>query len=119
MITQDFLTEFESCLLRSYGRACKKSDPTKTPTNFVTTVSSQHEFITAFMDTFTERRSILEGEIQKGGHRNPALLVEKIQRTVEAKIRTALIQKGNVIDTMVFQKMVRDLKWEIRTIFYE
>ena len=119
MITQDFLTEFESCLLRSYGRAVKKSDPTRIPTTFVTTVSSQHDFMTAFMNTFEERRSVLEAEIGRGGHRNPALLVEKVQKIVDAKLRNALLRKGTALDQPAFQKIIRDLKWEVRSIFYE
>ncbi|MBI2669113.1 hypothetical protein HYX14_04695 [Candidatus Woesearchaeota archaeon] len=113
MITQDFLMEFELALLKAYTKANKSS--TQQEPNFVGTVRSQEQFMTAFIAGFQEQRSVLERHIQKGGHRDAARLFEKIQRQVETMMRSAWMRG---MDEKTFKNAVRELKWDVRSTFY-
>lgn len=116
MITQDFLTEFELSLIRSYARAARLSSGGSS--GIVETARKTEGFTTAFMDTFQQRHSILERHIALGGHRDPSAIVGKVQRLVEHKLKNYLFQKGNKLDRGAFDMMARELKVEVRTLFY-
>lgn len=118
MITQDFLTELELSLIKSYTRASKKGLP-KAPmsSDIVNAARAREDFINDFMNTFHEQKPVLEREIKRGGHNDPSKMLEKVNREVEAKVRSAIFQ--NKIESAAFQKVVRDLKVDIRSVFYE
>ena len=114
MITQSFLTEFELSLLKSYNRASKKNIIIGgNESNFIGASKYQNEF----MDAFKEQHAILERELRRGGN-NPEKLMDKIGREVESKIRMSLFQKSR-LDQNAFETIARDLKKDIRSVFYE
>src|SRR3989338_4724332 len=117
MITQDFLTELELSLIRSYARASRISS-TAPMGSTVESMRASNDFTNAFMETFAQRRPILERQIAVGGHHNPPLISDQVNRMVEKKLKSALFQKGNKLDRGTFDKMTRELKTEIRTLFY-
>ncbi len=118
MITQAFLTEFELCLLKSYNRASKKNIIIGgNESNFIGASKYQNEFLGAFMEAFKEQHSILERELRRGGN-NPDKLMDKIAKEVESKVRMTLYQKSR-LDSLAFQNIARDLKKDIRSVFYE
>ncbi len=118
MITQSFLTEFELSLLKSYNRASKKNIVIAgNESNFIGASKYQNEFLAAFMDAFKEQHAILERELRKGGN-NPEKLMDKILKEVESKVRMSLFQKSR-LDQTAFQTIARDLKKDIRSVFYE
>ena len=119
MITQIFIREFEMSLLRSYGLAARKVSQLKADTSVVGNVTAQDVFIKQFLESFGQKRVLLEREIAIGGHRETAKLFDKIQRMAEAKVQVLLFHKNGKIDEPSFQKIVRELKTEIRSVFYE
>ena len=120
MITQSFLTEFEVSLLKAYARASRSTILSGSGAHASVEVARFSErFASAFMSTFKERRAAIEAEIGRGGHRNPPALADKLERIVEGKLRAYLFHQGNKVDENSFRKVVRDIKSEIRSIFYE
>ncbi len=118
MITQSFLTEFELSLLKSFNRASRKNIViTGNESNFIGVSKYQNEFLTSFMDAFKEQHGILGRELRKGGN-DPAKLMDKISREVESKVRMSLFQKSR-LDANLFQGIARDLKKDIRNVFYD
>ena len=118
MITQNFITEFELSLLRSYASAARQQQHQTAEPNFAGAVKLQDSFIKEFMNAFNQRRRILEQEIIVGRNRDPAKIVDQIQRLVDAKLRTVLYQKGGKMDEQSFRKALRELKMEVRSVFY-
>jgi len=118
MITQGFLTEFELSLLKAYNRASSQSIIISgNESNFVGASRFQTEFIQGFMKAFQQQRAILDRELRKGGN-NPDKMMEKINREVEAKLRTAMFHNSR-LDSQTFQNIARDLKKDIRNVFYD
>jgi hypothetical protein len=116
MITQGFLMEFELGLLRAYNRAARKVEGKKS-SDVSSRAQVREDFIREFMGTFSQEHSVLGWEIEKGGHDSSKLL-QKISKEVEGKVRTFLLQKEPK-DRATFERMVRDLKNDIRNVFYE
>src|SRR3989344_5946228 len=116
MITQIFIREFEMSLLRSYGLAVRKVSQLKADTSVVGNVTAQDVFIKQFLESFGQKRVLLEREMAIGGHRETAKLFDKIQRMAEAKVQVLLFHKNGKIDEPSFQKVVRELKTEIRSV---
>ncbi|MDO8511138.1 MAG: hypothetical protein Q7S55_03150 [Nanoarchaeota archaeon] len=123
MITQDFVKELEMALYRSFGRANTKiKSRSEHHPNFVGDTTYKEEVVKVFTSVLQERKTILESEILKGGHHNTAEMFSKVTSMVENKVRTtmtrsSLSNKG--FDQASFEKMVRDLKVEVRDIFYK
>lgn len=118
MITQGFLTEFELSLLKAYNRANSQSIIISgNESNFVGASRYQNEFIQNFMNVFHQQRSILDRELRKGGN-NPDKMMEKINREVESKLRNVLFHTAR-LDQQTFQNLARDMKKEIRNVFYD
>lgn len=123
MITQDFVKELEMSLYRSFGRANTKiKSRSEHQPNFMGETTYKEEVVKVFTDVMLERRAILENEILKGGHKNTAEMMSKVISMVENKVRmtmtkSSLSNKG--FDQKSFEKMVRDLKTEVRDVFYK
>ena len=123
MITQDFVKELEMALYRSYGRANSKiKSRSEHQPNFVGDTTYKEEVVKIFSSVMQERKPVLESEILKGGHKNTAEMFSKVTSLVENKVRStmtrsSLASKG--FDQSSFEKMVRDLKVEVRDIFYK
>ena len=123
MITQNLLFEMETAMLRSFNRASAKVTPlSKLENNFVGTSKYKEEFIKLFLTEMEERRPQFHQEIVKGGHKNFPLLADKIYRMTENKLRHELtnsLLKRNPLDDAALKKIIRELKVEVRDIFYE
>ena len=119
MITQDFMMEFELSLLRSFAAASRQQGQQTVEPNFTGAIKLQDSFVKEFMAAFEQKRKVLEQEILVGRNRDPAKMVDQIQRVVDAKLRTILYQKGGRIDEQSFRKAVRELKMEVRSVFYK
>ena len=123
MITQDFVKELEMALYRSYGRANTKIKSRREhKPNFVGDTTYKEEVVKIFSSVLQERKPVLESEILKGGHKNTAEMFSKVTSMVENKVRmtmtrSTLASKG--FDQASFEKMVRDLKVEVRDVFYK
>mgnify|MGYP001570579446 CR=1 FL=1 len=110
-------------LYRSYGRANTKiKSRSEHHPNFVGDTTYKEDVVRVFATVLQERRPILESEIFKGGHQNTAELFSKISAMVENKVR-ATVTKSSLsnrgFDQSAFEKMVRDLKVEVRDVFYK
>ncbi len=122
MITQTFLLEFESSLLRSFAKASRKVTPrSQREPNFLGNAQFKEEFMKEFLTALQERKPTLENEVLKGGHRNYEDLTRSIFTLVEDTLRSNLTthllnQQG--LDQAAFEKVVRGLKNDVRTIFY-
>lgn len=123
MITQDFVKELEMALYRSFGRANSKiKSRSEHQPNFVGDTTYKEEVVKVFTSVLQERKHILENEILKGGHQNTGEMFSKVTAMVENKVRatmtrSSLSNKG--FDQATFEKMVRDLKVEVRDVFYK
>lgn len=117
MITQNFLTELELSLIRAYNRASKKGIPKQhLGADILLAAKEREQFVQEFMASFQSQSNVIAKEIEKGGHDSQKVL-DKISREVEAKLRASLFQ--NKVDQASFQKIVRDLKNDVRSVFYE
>ncbi len=123
MITQNFVKEFEMALYRSYGRANTKiKSRSEHHHNFVGDTTYKEEVVKVFTNVLQERRPVLENEILKGGHQNSAELFSKVTSMVENKVRASVTKSSlshRGFDQAAFEKMVRDLKVEVRDVFYK
>ena len=123
MITQTFVKEFEMALYRSFGRANSRiNSRSQHLPNFVGDTTYKEDVVKIFNSVLQERRSVLESEILKGGHKNTAEMFSRVSSMVENKVRatmtrSSLSNKG--FDQSSFEKMVRDLKVEVRNVFYK
>ena len=58
-------------------------------------------------------------EIERGGHANYEKLLQNINQMVENKLSSALYhKKADEADEYVIKKIIRELKVEVRSIFY-
>ncbi len=121
MITQAFLLEFELSLLKAYTKTTRNAGSNKgiNDHNFLTSTQTRGNFVNNFMNAFAERRALLEAEIEQGGHRNASQMFNSIHRVVEAKVTTYLLHKNSPADERSFQNLVRDLKKDVGSVFYE
>lgn len=123
MITQNLLLELESGMLRAFNRASAKVTPlSQLENNFMGTSKYKEEFIQLFMREMEERRSAIHNEIIKGEHKNYPSLADKVYRLVEEKLRRELtnsLLKRAPLDEAAIKKIIRELKVEVRSIFYE
>lgn len=120
MITLNFTTELEILLIKAYAQTNRKvSLQSGVSTNFLGAAQQRSAFIQAFMNTFQENSQILDQEIRKGGHANSQELLKKVAALVEGKLNSALFHKDNRIDEASFRQIVRDLKKEVRSVFYD
>lgn len=115
--------ELEASMLRSFARANAKVIPmSQREKNFLTGAKYKEEFMTEFMTNMETRKPIFEREISKGGYKDTARLAASVYRIVEDKIRRELTQKlfGNKgLDEAGVNKIIRDIKIEMRDVFYE
>lgn len=123
MITQEFLNELESALLRSYAKALRNTLPrNQRDPNFLGSAHYKEDFVKEFMAVFQLRQEILQQLIEQGGHRDPVQLMGRVSRAVEDKVRTVLTQKmlsHKTLDETAFRGLLRDFKTEVRSVFYE
>ncbi len=121
MITQDFLLELESSLLRSFARASRGVTPRgQREPNFLGSVKFKEEFMKEFMQVMQQRRPVLEKEIVKGGH--PPSITENIFRLVEDAVRQQLsreLMNYKSFDEKSFQKVIATVKERAREEFYK
>lgn len=110
-------------LYRSFGRANGRiNNRSQHQPNFMGDTTYKEDVVKIFNEVLQERRPILESEILKGGHKNTAEMFSKVTSMVENKVRatmtrSSLSNKG--FDQSSFEKMVRDLKTEVRNVFYK
>lgn len=123
MITQGMLGEVETCMLRSFARTNGKVAPLSgREKNFLSSANYKEEFVKEFTSAMQERHSVLVKEIEKGGYREPVRLATNVHRLVESKLRAELSSRllGNKgLDPAGFQRIVREVKNEMRNLFYE
>lgn len=105
-------------LLRAYGATVRQAAAVKTDTSVLGNVTAQDLFVKKFMATFDEKRAALEREIVVGGNRDAAKLFDQVQRMVEAKVRVLLFHKNGKVDEKSFHNAIRELKTEVRSVFY-
>lgn len=119
MITQQFLDRFEASLLKAYNRFLREGAAQIKPEipEFMKTANAREDFLQRFMATFAEQHAILLTEIEHGGHRDAAKILEQIYLQVRNKI--AAVDFGKAVpEQKVFRKAVLELKTEIRRTFY-
>ncbi len=123
MITQQFLLELESAILRSYACAHRKVGSFSVGSNIVQGMNYTENFMNEFKRGLAERRTILESEIRSGGHlKNYPKLADKVFSMVENKVKANLnstILQKKTADDKVVRNVVEDLKKEVRDLFYE
>lgn len=119
MITNNFTTEFEILLIKSYAQAKKKSPMTSISNNFLSATQNRSGFVQEFMNQFKANGGILDQEIKRGGHIDSQAIFRKVSHLVETKISSALFKSSNLMDETAFQQIVRDLKKDVRNVFYE
>jgi len=123
MITQGMVGEVETCMLRSFSRTNSKVAPLAgRQKNFLSSANYKEEFIREFTTAMQERHSILVKEIEKGGYRDSVRLATNVHRLVESKLRAELSTRlisDKGLDQTGFQRIVRDVKNEMRNVFYE
>ncbi len=121
MITQEFLDQLEAGMLKSYNRLVRKGLPSHDAgvPNFLKETTYRNDFVSAFMATFKEHEPRLQFEIERGGHANYEKLLQNINQMVENKLSSALYhKKADEADEYVIKKIIRELKVEVRSIFY-
>ena len=110
-------------LYRSYGRAIGKLKArSEHQPNFVGDTTYKEDIVKVFTDVLLERRAVLETEILKGGHKNTAEMFSRVASLVENKVRTVMTRSslGNKgFDQRAFERMVHDLRTEVRDVFYK
>jgi len=123
MISQDFLTELEISLLRSYAKASSHILPrNQREPNFLGSAQYKEDFVNKFMAILDGRRLVLNEMIQYGGHKNSAELLDKVYKTVEDAIRAELVRNllnQKTMDELSFRKVLRELKNTVRSVFYQ
>lgn len=123
MITQGMVGEVETCMLRSFARTSGKVAPLAgRQKNFLSSANYKEDFIREFSSAMKERYPLLVKEIEKGGYRDPERLATSVHRLVESKLRAEISSRllgDKGLDQNGFQKIVRDVKNEMRNVFYE
>ena len=123
MITQQFLIELESAILRSYARAQRQAGPFSVGSNIVQGVAYTENFMQEFNKGLQERRSVLETEIRDGGHiKDYPRLAQKVfslvENRVKANLNRTILQKKSADDRAV-RAVAEEIKKEVRDLFYE
>lgn len=117
------ITELEASMLRSFARANAKVSPmSQREKNFLTGAKYKEEFMVEFMTNMESRKPTFEQEVAKGGYKDTSRLATSVYRLVEDKIRRELTQKllGNKgLDEVAVSKVIREIKVEMRNVFYE
>lgn len=115
--------EVETAMLRSFARTNGKVAPLQQRQhNFLNSANYKEEFMKEFMINVQERKTHLEKEIEKGGYRDPARLTVSVHRLIESKLRSEITSRligDKGLDEAGFQKVVREIKSEMRNLFYE
>ena len=122
MISQTFLDQLEVGLQKSFNRAGR---PTQTPVGMPQSVISipmrevqnRSNFMKKFMESFREHNSILQKEIQNGGHSNHEQILTQLNRQVEQQLSTLLFRTSH-LDEKIFNTFVWKAKQEVRSLFY-
>ncbi len=120
MITLNFTTEFEILLIKAYAQANRRvSIQSGVSTNFLGAAQQRSGFVKEYMKIFGENCQLLDSEVRKGGHANSSEIMGKVSTLVESKLNSALFHKDNRLDEASFRQVVRDLKKDVRTVFYD
>ncbi|MEK6901441.1 MAG: hypothetical protein AABX37_03805 [Nanoarchaeota archaeon] len=120
MITQSFLIELESSMLRSFARA-QRALTAEVP-GVLASAQFNERFSKEFMRHLQERQGLLEQEIRQGGHEDYVKIADNVYKVVEQRVRSALTGNSlheRKLDEYAFRKTVRDVKTEVRSAFYE
>ncbi len=123
MITQQFLIELESAVLRSYARAHRKIGSFSVGSDIVQGMNYTENFMNEFRNGLAERRSVIEEQIRMGGHaKDYAKLSDKVfsmvENRVKANLNSTILQK-KAADDKVVRKVIDNLKKDVRDLFYE
>lgn len=123
MITQGMIGEVEIAMLRAFGRTNSKVIPlAQRDKNFLSSANYKEEFVKEFMRQVQDRKPQLELEIEKGGYRDVPRLAVSVHRLVESKVRSGLTQRlltDKGVDEPTMVRIVREVKAEMRNLFYE
>ena len=108
--------------MRSFAKASRRVTPrSQREPNFLGNAQFKEEFMKEFITALQERKSTMENEILRGGHRNYEEMTQSIFKMVEDHLRSSLTtrllnQQG--WNQIAFEKVVQGLKTEVRSIFY-
>ncbi|MBI2666393.1 hypothetical protein HYX13_02160 [Candidatus Woesearchaeota archaeon] len=119
MITQQFLDRFEASLLKAYNRYHRQGamELKQSVPEFMKTANAREDFLQRFMTTFAEQNQVLSEEVARGGHHDPAKIVDQIHLLVRNKM--AAVDFGKAVpEEKAFRKAILELKTEIRRTFY-
>lgn len=122
MITQQFLIELESAILRSYARAHRKIGTFSLGSDIVQGMNYTENFMNEFKKGLAERKPVIEEQISLGGHvKDYSKLSDKVfslvENRVKANLNSTILQKKTADDKVV-RKVVEDLKKDVRDLFY-
>ena len=110
-------------MLRSFARANAKVIPMgQREKNFLTSANYKEEFMKEFMTNMETRRTVIEQEVTKGGYKDTTRLTNNVYRLVEDKMKRELTQKlmgSKGLDEAGVGKVIREIKTEMRNVFYE
>ena len=121
-MSQEFLKELESAMLRGYGRASNQTLPRgQREANFLGSAQYKEEFVKQLMLVLDERKAVLVKSIMMGGH-NPVKIMGKLYPLIENKVREELTRNSLNYKTMnekSFSKVIQNVKKEVSQVFYE
>ncbi len=123
MITQQFLLELESAILRSYARAHRKIGTFSMGGDIVQGMNYTESFMAEFRNGLIERKPVIEEQIRMGGHlKDYSKLSDKVfsmvENRVKANLNSTILQKKTADDKVV-QQVIDNLKKDVRDLFYE
>ncbi len=123
MITQQFLIELESAVLRSYARAHRKVGSFSVGSDIVQGVAYTQNFMQEFNQGMHERRAVVENEIRSAGHaKDYPKLADKVfslvENRVKANLNSTILQKKTADDKVV-RKIAEEIKKDVRNLFYQ
>lgn len=122
MITQQFLLELESAILRSYARAHRKIGTFSMGSDIVQGMNYTENFMAEFRNGLAERKPVIEEQIRMGGHlKDYSKLSDKVfsmvENRVKANLNSTILQKKTADDKVV-QQVIDNLKKDVRDLFY-
>jgi len=122
MITQQFLIELESAILRSYARAHRKIGTFGMGSDIVQGMNYTESFMAEFRNGMAERKPVIEEQIRLGGHaKEYSKLSDKVfsmvENQVKANLNSTILQKKTADDRVV-RKVIDNLKKDVRDLFY-
>ena len=123
MITQQFLVELESAILRSYARAHRKVGSFSTGSDIVQGMNYTESFMNEFRNGMAERKPVIEEQIRMGGHAKdyPKLsdkVFSMVENRVKANLNSTILQKKTADDRVV-RKVAEEIKKDVRDLFYQ